>query len=135
MIEKHPVLGLGPEGPKYHFKEYVPAATWETKPPGFYEHLHNIYLQYGAERGIPALLVFLWLIVRVVVDFWRGLRSLPQGRGDRRFLLYGAIAVVLAVLAEGFAEVNLGDSEVLIMFLVVVSCGYLALDKDVATAP
>ena len=93
MIEKHPFLGMGPEGPKYHFKEYVPAAIWATRPPGFYEHLHNIYLQYGAERGIPTLLVFLWLIVRILVDFGRGLRSLPEGPGDRRFLLHGAIAV------------------------------------------
>ena len=27
---------------------------------------------------------------------------------------------------------NLGDSEVLTMFLVVIACGYLALEKDVA---
>jgi hypothetical protein len=34
-------------------------------------------------------------------------------------------------MAEGFFEYNLGDSEVLTMFLVVVACGYLALEKDV----
>src|ERR1039458_7641467 len=62
MIEKHPLLGLGPEGPKYHFQEYVPPDTWAMRPAGFYQHLHNIYLQYGAERGIPTLLVFLWLL-------------------------------------------------------------------------
>jgi hypothetical protein len=33
-------------------------------------------------------------------------------------------------MAEGFFEYNLGDSEVLTMFLVVVACGYLALEKD-----
>jgi len=128
MIEKHPLLGIGPEGPKYHFQEYVPPPVWAARPTGFYQHLHNIYLQYGAERGIPALLVFLWLIGRILLDFWRGLRALPAGPGDRRYVLAGAIAVVLAILAEGVAEVNLGDSEVLIMFLVVVACGYLALE-------
>ena len=35
-------------------------------------------------------------------------------------------------MAEGFVELNLGDSEVLTMFLVVVACGYLALEKDLA---
>jgi len=34
-------------------------------------------------------------------------------------------------MAEGVFEYNLGDSEVLTMFLVVVACGYLALEKDV----
>jgi len=132
MIEKHPLLGLGPEGPKYHFREYVPPETWNSRPPGFYQHLHNVYLQYGAERGIPALLVFLWLLARIVVDFWRGLRALPPGSGDRRFLLHGGIAMVLAMMVEGVAEVNFGDSEPLTMFLVVVACGYLALEKDLS---
>ncbi len=135
MIEKHPLLGIGPEGPKHHFKEYVPADVWATRPSGFYEHLHNVYLQYGAERGIPALLVFLWLMIRIVFDFARGLRALPPGPGDRRYLLHAGIAVVIAAMVEGVAEVNLGDSEVLIMFLVVIAAGYLALEKDLSTAP
>jgi putative inorganic carbon (HCO3(-)) transporter len=135
MIEKHPLLGIGPEGPKYHFKEYVPADTWATRPAGFYEHLHNIYLQYGAERGVFALLVFLWLMIRILVDFVRGLRALPPGRGDRRYLLHAGIAVVIAVLVEGVAEVNLGDSEVLTMFLVVIAAGYLSLENDLAASP
>jgi O-antigen ligase len=132
MIEKHPVLGLGPEGPKYHFQEYVPPDTWASRPPGFYQHLHNVYLQYGAERGIVTLLVFLWLLVQILVDFWRGLRALPAGPSDRRFLLQGGIAMVLAMMAEGIAEVNFGDSEPLTMFLVVVACGYMALEKNLA---
>jgi putative inorganic carbon (HCO3(-)) transporter len=130
MIEQHPVLGLGPEGPKYHFQEYVPPDVWASRPPGFYEHLHNVYLQYGAERGIAALLVFLWLLGQILVDFWRGLRSLPSGPSDRRFLLQGGIAMVLAMMAEGVAEVNFGDSEPLAMFLIVVACGYLALETN-----
>ena len=40
--------------------------------------------------------------------------------------------MILATLAEGFFEYNLGDSEVLTMFLVVVACAYLAREKDVA---
>jgi putative inorganic carbon (HCO3(-)) transporter len=134
MIEKHPLLGLGPDGPKYHFQEYVPPDVWATRPEGFYEHLHNVYLQYGAERGIPTLLVFLWLLGQIVVDFWKGLRLLPPGPSDRRFLLQGGIAMVVAMMAEGVAEVNFGDSEPLIMFLVVVACGYLALEKGVPEA-
>jgi putative inorganic carbon (HCO3(-)) transporter len=129
MVEKHPLLGIGPEGPRYHFKEYVPPDVWATRPEGFYEHLHNLYLQYAAERGIPALLVFLWLIGKILWDFWSGLRKLGPDEKERRYVLHGAIAVVLAILVEGFAEVNLGDSEVLVMFLVVVACGYLALES------
>jgi putative inorganic carbon (hco3(-)) transporter len=131
MIEAHPLLGLGPEGPRIHFDEYLPNDV-VTKPEGSYIHLHNIYLEYAAERGIPAMLILMWMMAMILHDFWRGLRTLPPGRDDRRFLLHGGFAIVLATLAEGFFEYNLGDSEVLTMFLVVIACGYLALEKDVA---
>jgi len=134
MIEEHPLLGIGPDGPKFHFKEYVPPDVWATKPPGFYEHMHNVYLQLAADRGIPTMLAMLWILIQMPIDFWRGLRALPPGPSVRRFLLHGAVAVVLAVMVEGFVEYNLGDSEVLTMFLVATACGYLALEKDVVDA-
>jgi len=130
MIERHPLLGLGPEEVKVHFDEYVPADVPRPLPSGWYGHLHNIYLHYAAERGIPTMLILMWLLIQILVDFWRGLRALPPGRNNRRFLLHGGIAVVLATMAEGFVELNLGDSEVLTMFLVVVACGYLALEPE-----
>jgi len=127
MIEAHPVFGIGPEGPRYHFDEWIPADVPRPLPTGWYGHLHNIYLQYSAERGIPTMLVLMWLLAKMLYDFWRGLRSLPPGPDDRRFLLHGGIAVILAALAEGCFEYNLGDSEVLTMFLVVAACAYRAI--------
>ena len=132
MIEAHPWLGLGPEQPHIQFQKWLPSDIRPPLPDGYYGHLHNVYLQYAAERGIPTTLVMLWLLIQIMVNFRRGLQGLPPGRDDRRFLLHGGIAVVLAVLAEGFVEYNLGDSEVLTMFLVVTACGYLALEKDIA---
>jgi putative inorganic carbon (hco3(-)) transporter len=134
MVKAHPLLGLGPEEPRIQFDSYVPAEIPRPLPVGSYIHLHNMYLQYAAERGIPTLLFLLWLLGKVLYDFRRGLRALPPGPGDRRFLLHGGIAVVLAALVEGFFEYNLGDSEVLTMFLVVVACGYVALEEDAEPA-
>jgi putative inorganic carbon (hco3(-)) transporter len=134
MIKRHPILGLGPEGVKLHFDEYVPADIPRPLPSGWYGHLHNIYLHYAAERGIPALIILMWMLLQILRDFWRGLSALPPGPGNRRYLLHGGIAVVLATMAEGVVELNLGDSEVLTMFLVVVACGYLALEKDIVDA-
>lgn len=131
MIEAHPLLGLGPDGPKYHFMEYIPPDVPRPLPSGFYEHVHNVYLQYAADRGIPTALVFVWILIQIPIDLARGLRRLPPGRSNRRWLLHGGIAVVLAAAIEGVVEVNLGDSEVLTMFLIVMTCGYLALEKEV----
>ena len=128
MIERHPLLGLGPDGPKFHFQEYIPSDIPRPLPEGFYQHVHNVYLQYAADRGIPTALMMIWLLLQVLADFWRGVRSQPPTRNMRRFLLHGGIAVVLASMIDGFVEYNLGDSEFLTMFLVVVACGYLALE-------
>jgi putative inorganic carbon (HCO3(-)) transporter len=128
IIRAHPLLGIGPEQVKYQFDKWVPASALPLAV-GYYGHLHNVYLQYAAERGIPTLLVFLWLIGKILWDFGRALRRKSLGP-EARFVLHGAIAVILALLAEGFAEYNLGDSEVLTMFLALVAFGYLAAQPE-----
>lgn len=125
MIKAHPWFGVGPEIPKRDFDKYVPADVKRPIPEGFYGHLHNVTLQYAAERGIPTALAFLWFLVKVIFDFARAVR----GTDDRlrRAILHGAIATLFALLAESFFEHNLNDSEVLTMFLAVVASGYLAV--------
>jgi len=125
MIEAHPWFGLGPEMPRKMFLTYLPPDVPLPLPSGSYMHLHNLYLEYAAERGIPVLIILLAMLGQILWDFSKALRELPKGLDDRRFLLHGGIAVVIAILIEGFADVNLGDSEVLTLFLVVVSLGYL----------
>ena len=129
MIKAHPLLGLGPEGTKYYFQEYVPKDIPRPLPSGWYGHLHNIYLQYAAERGIPTMLMMMWLLFMVLYDFGRSLRRLPPGRSNERFLLQGGIAAVIGIMVSGLFEFNLGDSEVLTVFLVTVAMGYLAVEK------
>jgi len=131
MIRAHPWLGLGPEQVKYQVNQWIPTSA-QPLPPGDYEHLHNLYLQYAAERGLPALAIFCWLIAKILWDFARGLRRKPASP-EARFILHGSIAAILALLAEGFAEYNLGDSEVLTLFLAVVAFGYIATQQE-ATA-
>jgi putative inorganic carbon (hco3(-)) transporter len=131
MIRAHPWLGLGPEQIKYQFDQWVPADA-RPLPEGWYGHLHNIYLQYAAERGIPTLLAILWMIGQILWDFANALRS-KLVSVEARFLLHGAIAVILAILAEGLVEYNLGDSEVLTLFLAVVAFGYVV--REAAQTP
>ena len=134
MIEAHPWLGIGLDETKYHFLDYLPPDTRRPLPPGFYQHLHDIYLQYAAERGVPTLLVFLWLLGMILFDCYRAVRKLPEGRSDRRFVLHGGIASVIGLMVAGLFEANLADSEVLTMFLVVVACAYTAVEKSVPAA-
>jgi putative inorganic carbon (hco3(-)) transporter len=128
MIKAHPWFGLGPEMPGKQFQQYVPADIKRPLPEGFYGHLHNIYLQYAAERGVPALLAFLWIIGMMLHDWWTRARS--QVTNERRAILHGAMAVLIAFLIEGLFEHNLGDSEVLSMFWIVTAWGYRAWEAE-----
>jgi O-antigen ligase len=135
MVKAHPWLGVGPEQiNRQSVERYLPPGTPRPLPTGYYGHLHNIYLHYAAERGIPAMLILVWMLLMMLADFQKALRGLPPGAGDRRFILNGATAVVLAAMVAGFFELNLGDSEVLTMFLVAAGCGYVATEKEAAIA-
>ena len=130
MIKAHPFFGLGPEQVKAQFEQYVPADIPRPLPSGWYGHLHNIYYHYAAERGIPTMLALMWLLGKMLWDFWRGLQRLPPESSLAKAVLFGAIAVILSMLAEGYYEYNFGDGEPLALFLAIASCGYLALRGD-----
>lgn len=128
MIKAHPVFGVGPEEIRKPavFFAYLPSDIRRPLPEGYYGHLHNIYIHYAAECGIPAALALTCALVLCVFDFRRALRSLPPGRSDQRFLLHAAVACVIGTAVSGVFEKNLGDSEVLTMFLAIMCLGYLA---------
>jgi putative inorganic carbon (HCO3(-)) transporter len=126
MIQAHPWLGIGPEQVGRQYLQYLPPGTRLPLPTGYYGHLHNIYVHYAAERGVPTMLALMWMLGRALFDFVRALRRSPRA-AEETWVLRGAIAVTIAVLLSGFYELNLGDSEVLSMFLAVVGCGYVAM--------
>ncbi|HEY4086431.1 MAG TPA: O-antigen ligase family protein [Bryobacteraceae bacterium] len=130
MIEAHPLLGVGPEqiGNEKVFLSYMPKDIPRPLPPGFYKHLHSIYIHYAAERGIPATLFLTGALIMALVDFQKALRRLPPGRSERRFLLHWASAAVIGTMIVGIADVNLGLTDELTMFLVVMCLGYAAAE-------
>ena len=84
-------------------------------------HLHNVPLQIAVERGLPALAIWLWFVVTLMRDFIRQRRVsvVPS-------LAAGGLACVVAMLAAGMFEYNFGDSEFLMLFLVLVTLPYAA---------
>jgi putative inorganic carbon (hco3(-)) transporter len=127
MIEAHPVFGLGPEEIGRQFNAYVPFDIARPLPTGYYGHLHNIYVQYAAERGIPGLLLILLIIGQMLADCFAAIRRLNGRPSQELFLLHSTVAVTIGILVGGLFEYNLGDSEVLMMFVSVVALGYAAV--------
>lgn len=132
MIWEHPLVGVGPERVGSRFSEYQPTDVSDL-PTGFYGHLHNVFIHFAAERGIPAALIVIWLFAQVLVDMRRGLLALPPGREDRRYSLHAAISATLAIAVLGCFDVSLGDSEVLAVYLAVLGIAYRGLPQSSPT--
>jgi O-antigen ligase len=84
--------------------------------------LHNDYIQFAAERGLPCLAAWLWLMGALG---WAVLR-LERRLAALRWIAHGAFAAWLALLIEGFFEFNFGSTPVLMVFLFVISVPFAA---------
>ena len=117
MIQDHPIVGIGPNMVLPLYATYrVPEAVEPVN-----QHLHNVPLQIAAERGLPALAVWLWFIVGLIVGLAKQLGTRPG-----RFMAAGGLAAVVAMLAAGMFEYNFGDSEFLMLFLILVTLPFAA---------
>ena len=131
IVRDHPLTGVGPSMVQRVYPQYRPDYGEHPVNP----HLHNVPVQIAAERGIPALVIFLWFVVSLGL----GLVRLIRGSGDRLLPALG-LAALSAMLAAGLFEYNFGDSEFLMLFLVLITLPFAALsgergpDKARATA-
>ena len=123
MMQKHPLVGVGPNNIEEVYVLYLPAGR--SPEPGFHAHLHNNFLQFGAERGLPVLVAWVWLMGALGWHIAR-LRRRLHGSGAPTWVADGALAGWLAMLVEGCFEFNFGTSPVLMLFLFVVSTPLVA---------
>jgi putative inorganic carbon (hco3(-)) transporter len=132
MVKEHPWLGVGPQRISKVFYEYHPYREDRRRPGFFPVHMHNNLLQFAAERGIPCALFWLWFILELAWDHWRRFRQTALGESAHCIAAIGFSAVVVLFLA-GIFEFNFGDSEVLMVFLFLVSAPYAVTGAHLET--
>lgn len=120
MIGDHPVFGVGPDMVRHVYASYRPITAIQPENP----HLHNVPLQIAAERGLPALAIWLWFIVSLILGL---AYSFKHSR--HRMLSAAALGGVVSMLTAGMFEYNFGDSEFLMLFLVLITLPFAA-DRD-----
>jgi O-antigen ligase len=124
LIEDHPWFGVGyknvrQEAPRYRGKGSDEFPDW------MYQHMHNNFLQIAAERGIPGLLIWMWFMLRLAWDALRVYRARPGGSRESLIISTAALGAWVAFLIAGLLEYNFGDSEVLTLFLFIMSAPYV----------
>ena len=112
MVQDHPILGVGPDMVQEVYQMYRDEDAVNDRNP----HLHNVPLHIAAERGLPALAVWIWFIATAVRELARGFL-----RPETRVLAAAGLAAVTSMLAAGMFEYNFGDSEFLMVLLVLVT--------------
>ena len=117
IVRDHPLTGVGPN----MIKEVYPAYRDASAVEPVNVHLHDVPMQVAAERGLPALGIWLWFVAVLVRDMVRMLRVSAHPS-----LAAGGLAAVIGMVAAGFFEYNFGDSEFLMLFLVLVTLPYAA---------
>jgi putative inorganic carbon (HCO3(-)) transporter len=130
MIQAHPWFGVGPKNVQTEALKY--RHTHEF-PDWMYQHMHNNILQTASANGIPGLAIWIWLMVQFLWDSLAAYRfahsgAFPLGEESRREAILvssAAIGCWIALMIAGMFEYNFGDSEVLILFLFIVSAPYV----------
>jgi O-antigen ligase/polysaccharide polymerase Wzy-like membrane protein len=64
MIRAHPGLGVGPNNIEREYTLYLPPGR--AAVVGYHEHFHNNLFELAAERGLPCLAAWLWMMVSLL---------------------------------------------------------------------
>jgi O-antigen ligase len=102
-IKAHPWFGWG----QGHFSEMLAA----HEVPGFYNsraHAHNEYLMHAVNAGVLGLAAQLFLLVALLVVFWKFRDRL----GASGWIVRGCFAAIAGISASGAFQVFLTDDEV-----------------------
>jgi len=128
MVKDHPLFGVGLNMVPREYLKYRTADARDSDGavgPETRSHLHNVPMQLAAERGIPALLAWLWFVVAAGIGLWRLLRT-----GSTPGIAGAGFAAVIAMVVAGLFEHNFGDSEFLILFLALITLPFAAEARD-----
>ncbi|MDQ1613451.1 MAG: hypothetical protein QOG00_3382 [Pyrinomonadaceae bacterium] len=103
----HPIFGHGMDAVKEHWTEW-------GFPGDVKIHTHSTPIQLAFDRGLPALLLWLWLLAAFRLVLARGERSLraDTNAASAHGLLLGATGALAGFFASSLVNYNFGDAEV-----------------------
>lgn len=125
LFARDPLSGHG----LHDLRDSYDAVRAPDEPPE--GHMHSVPVHVAASMGIPGLLALGWLVFAA----FRALTRSRRVTRDDPFLLTvveGAEAGLVAFLAAGLVEWNLGDSEILALLFFLIGTGIAAGRPEVA---
>jgi hypothetical protein len=119
LIPQHPLLGVGMDSHKKHWREW-------GFPGDYVTHTHSTPIQIAMDRGLPALASYVWLVVAMMLLLWRGYkRARAVGDLAGEGLRLGVFGSLIGFSASSLTNYNFGDSEALMLLLLVAGLGII----------
>jgi len=116
MVRDRPITGVG----LAMVPRLYPLYRRDDAPRWRVPHLHNNLVQIAAERGLPALAAYLWLIGAYVVVTWK---ALPRLTGPPRAAAAASLAAIVAITVAGLFEYNFWSASVQYLTLAIMGGG------------
>lgn len=106
----HPIFGHGMDAMKLHWNEW-------GFPGKDMLHLHSTPLQLAFDRGVPMLMLWLWMMGAFWLSIARSERKSADLRDTNSYgVLMGTLGTLTAFLVSSLVNYNYGDAEVAMMF-------------------
>jgi O-antigen ligase len=105
LMRDHPLLGVGPGNWRVAAAQYTREGSANVDGIRTRDRAHNVYLQTGAETGIPGVLIYLALLATAAFTAWRVLARAEENR--RRLLsilMLGGLAIFVTDAVFSFPD-------------------------------
>jgi O-antigen ligase len=120
MMRAHPLLGVGLDAVAGDWQRWNLQAY---RTFGLHSHFHSTPIQLAVECGLPALLVWVWLLAGLAVFLLRLGRKVGANELARGIAL-GGLGGLAAFIITGFLQYNFGDAEAMVVFWLVIGLSF-----------
>jgi len=118
LIRAHPLLGVGFANVQRHPERFDISAY--RKFPNMISHFHSTYIEIAADCGIPALLIWCWLMY----SCWAAAKGAFNGQQHKNWFAtgvsLGALGAIAAFQLASLFHFILGDPEPMLIFWILM---------------
>ena len=123
------IFGIGMDSTKKHWQE------WGMFAGGFLPmgHFHSTPMQMLVERGVPALLIWLTVMLLYGMTLWRAVWRARQDASGGHWpfgILLGCLGGLIGFFVSGLVHYNIGDGEVALVFYLLMAVGIRTAEFD-----
>ena len=125
LIRAHPFFGVGLDAVAGDWQR------WNSQLEGYrrfglHSHFHSTPIQIAVECGLPALLLWIWLLAGYALFLREQRFRVSEGDWFSRGLVLGALGALVGFILTGFLQYNFGDAEAMLVFWFIVGMTFAA---------